>query len=170
MLSKKLFMPVMAVVVAGATLFGASRIIQAQSNNTPLSGLAQEIASKFKLSQSDVQNVILSYTQQHKQTMLQNVQQRLGTRLDQEVSSGKITKDQKTAIINELETLKTKYNINSLKTMTPAQRQQAFQNEQSDLKSWAQSSGIDLSIIQGFGMGRHRGFGFGMKPKATPTP
>lgn len=146
-------------MVAVATLFGASRVIQAQSKNSPFSGLTQEIAKKFNLKESEVQNVIKSYRQQ-----------RLKVRLDQEVSTGKITKDQEAKIINELETLKTKYNTDSLKTMTLSQKQQAFKNMQIDLKSWAQSNGIDLSRIPGLGIGRRSWVHFGVKPRVTPAP
>src|SRR5258708_3652229 len=157
MISKKLLIPAFVVVVGGAAAFGVSQA-HAQAQGGMLSGLAQTIASKFNLNQSDVQSVISTYMQQKHADMQQNMQQRLKMRLDQEVTAGKITVDQETAIMNELTALKTKYATQTLKTMTPTERQQAFQNMQNDLKTWAQSNNIDISLIPfGFGGGMHRG-------------
>lgn len=170
--SKKLLIPVVAVIVGGSALLGVSAVANAQAGNSPFFGLAQEIASKFNLNSSDVQNTISTYMQQQHANMMQNRQQFLKNKLDQEVSAGKITSDQETAILNELTTLKNKYNIGpgNFKSMTQTQRQQAMQNMQNDLKSWTQSNGINLSLIPGFGMGMHRGWRFGNHPTATPTP
>ena len=163
MLSKKILIPVFAVVVGGGSLLGVSTMVHAQSGNTPFSGLSQSIAQKFGLNQSDVQSVINSYMQQQRQTMMQN-------RLNREVQQGKINNTQESEILTELSTLKNQYNPSSFKSMTQTQRQQAFQTEQSSLKSWAQSQGINMSLIPfGFGMGRGR-FGHRPMPTATPTP
>jgi len=168
MISKKILIPVFAVVVGGGSLLGVSSLVHAQSGSTPFSGLAQSIAQKFNVNQTDVQSVIDSYMQQQKQTMTQNMQKRLQNRLDQEVQQGSITSAQETAILNELSSLQSQFGPSALKSMTQQQRQQAFQTEQSDLKSWAQSQGISLSLIPfGFGMGHGR---FMHKPTPTPTP
>lgn len=170
MFSKKIIIPVFAVVTTGVAAFGISQV-HAQTNTTPFSGLAQAIAQKFNLSQSDVQTVINTYMQQQKQTKLQNMQNRLKKKLDQEVQQGKITSAQETAIINELQALKNKYSPSALKTLTPQQRQQAIKNMQSDLKTWAQQQGIDTTLIPGFGLGWHRAWIFnGPPPSTTPTP
>jgi len=100
------------------------------------------------------------------------------TRLDKLVSSGKITADQETAIINELAALNTKYNLSSL---TGAQRKTQMQAMQAELKTWAasQSPSINLAYLMPFGGGfggprggmGGRGFhGQWTKPTVTPTP
>ncbi len=156
MLSKKVILPILAVAIAGSALFGANQVAHAQGavNST----LVQMIAQKFGLDQTAVQSVFDQYKSTRQATAQQNMQQRLDSKLTQEVQQGKITDAQKQAILAELSALKSKYNPSSFKGMTVAQRKQAFQNEQSDLKSWASSQGIDLSLIPGFGgMGMHRG-------------
>jgi hypothetical protein len=167
MLSQKVLIPVFAVIVGGGSLLGLSTLVHAQSGKTPFSGLAQAVAQKFNLNQSDVQSVINSYMQQQKQKMRQNMQLRLQNRLNQEVQQGELTSSQEASIVSELSTLKSQSNPGSFKSMTPQQRQQAFQTQQNDLKSWAQSQGINLSLIP-FGFGRGHG-GFGHRPTPTPT-
>jgi hypothetical protein len=168
MVSKKILIPVFAIVIGGGSLLGVSSLVHAQSGSAPFNGLSQAIASKFGLSQSNVQSVIDTYMQQQRQTMIQNMHQRLKDKLNQEVQQGQITATQETEILNELSSLKGQFNPSSFKSMTQQQRQQAFQTEKSDLQSWAQSEGINISLIPfGFGMGHGR---FGHRPMVTATP
>lgn len=173
MVSKKILVPAIAVLLAGSAVAGIS-MAYAQSGNNPFTGLAQAVAQKFHLNQDDVQNTITSYMQQHKANFQANMQARIKNRLDTEVQQGKITSIQEQAIINELNSLKSKYNLSSLRTMTPQERQQTMQNMQNDLKTWAEQNGIDMSLIP-FGFGMSRRFGwmgrhFMMGPTPTPTP
>ena len=98
--------------------------------------------------------------------MQANMQNRLKLKLDQEVTWGEITSSQEQAILNELITLKSKYLTGSMQGETSAQRKQNFQNMQNDLKSWAQSQNIDMSLIPGFG---RRGMGRGLWPNPSPS-
>ena len=135
---------------------------------TFISGLIQFIAQKFGLDQNTVQSAVNDYKNQQKMTMQQNMQNRQKSRLDALVSQGKITSDQETAILNELAALRSKYNTANFKNMTPDQRKQQFENEQNDIKSWAQSQGIDPSYVMPFGSGMRR---FGHRHmNLTPTP
>jgi hypothetical protein len=168
MISKKILIPAFAIIIGGGSLLGVSSLVHAQSGSGPFSGLAQTIASKFGLSQSDVQSAINTYMQQQRKTMMQNMQQRLQNKLNQEEQQGQITTGQESAILTELSSLKSQFNPSSFKSMTQQQRQQAFQTEKNNLQSWAQSQGINMSLIPfGFGMGHGR---FGHRPNVTPTP
>ncbi|MDO8497679.1 MAG: hypothetical protein Q7S61_04000 [bacterium] len=69
-------------------------------------------------------------------------------RLDQLVKDGKITTAQKQAIVDELAALKKKYDPSNLKTMTQDERKKQFQAQQDEIKSWAQSQGIDISYLR----------------------
>jgi hypothetical protein len=155
MLSKKIILPAALITVVGGGLILGVKQVSAQIGQNPFTGLVQYLSQKFGLNQSEVQSAVSDYQKQQ----MQNREQ---TRLDKLVSNGKITSAQEQAIIAELAALKTKY--------TPAD----FKNEQAELKSWAQSQGIDPTlVIPGFGMGGRRG---GMKgnwpghPSPTPTP
>lgn len=144
-MKKKIIIPLLAVAIVGIGAFGISQV-HAQSNGSPASGLVSAIAQKFNLDQNQLQLFVASYRQQNRQVRLQ-------TRLDRLVSQGKITQAQKQAILTEIASLKTKYNLNSLGTMTPQEKRQAFQNAHSEFKTWAQSQGINLPL---FGRGFKR--------------
>jgi hypothetical protein len=163
MLSKKVFLPVTAIVlVAGLSFIGVSAV-QAQTGSDRLSGLAQAIAQKFNLDQSLVQTTINDYNQQQKTNLQSN-------RLDQLVKDGNITDSQKQAILDELATLKSKYNPANWKDLTKAQRDEQIKAEQAEAKAWATSQGIDPTYVMPGFMGPHQAFGHFRKPTPTPTP
>jgi hypothetical protein len=166
MFSKKLLIPVFAVVVVGSTLIGVSTT-HAQGGKSPFSGLAQAIATSLGVDQSKVQSAITAYMQQQKGNGQQNMAQIQKKRLDQLVSQGKITTVQETAILNELATLKNQNNPSSFQNMTQAQRQQAMQDQKNAITSWASSHGINPAYVMPFGGGRRGGW---HKPTGTPTP
>lgn len=164
---KKLIIPVLVTIIGGSVLFASVNAIHAQENG-PFTGLAQAIASKFGLSESDVQSEIDSYMQTQRQNMQGKMQDMVKTKLDSLVSSGKITSDQETAIINELAALKLKY-------MTGTPDKANFQNMQTDWTNWLKSQNIDQSVLGKFGMfglGGMRGNPHGgwNKPTSSPPP
>lgn len=173
MVQKKMFLPLAGIVSAGAIFLGGSQIFATQSGST---SLAQAIAQKFNLDQSQVQSVINQFRSNQQSNRQQQAQQREGQYLDQLVSQGKITAAQKQAILDEQAKLHSEYNPQNLKNQTPQQRQQTMQNEQNELKSWAQSQGIDLSLLKpSLGMGPWKGAGIHrgrgkQAPSITPTP
>jgi len=168
MQTKKLI-PAIAVLVVGGSLLGATTLAFAQSGDTPLSGLAQSIASKFNLNQSDVQSEINSYMQQHKTNMQKTMQDRQKARLDDLVTQGKITSAQETAILNEYASLQSQYGPSALQGKTMAQRLQARKDEKLALTTWANAQGINTEYVLPMGMGGMRGHG-GRKNTTTPTP
>jgi len=161
MLSKKLLVPALVIAVGGSALLATSTLVHAQSGASPFGGLAQAIASKFNLNQSDVQTFMSTYMQQ-------NMQNRQKSHFDQLVTQGKITSAQEAAILAELATLKSQNTPGSMKSMTPEQRKQAFQTQKDTMTAWAKSQGIDPQYVMPFGgMGRGRNW---HKPLTSPTP
>lgn len=140
-----------AIFVVGLSALGVTQVY-AQSNGSPMSGLAQAIAQKFNLDPNQAQSTITGYRQQNRQDRLQN-------QLNQLVTQGKITQTREQAIINEINSLKTKYNLGSPGTITPQERKQAFQNAHSEFNTWAQSQGISLPVF-GRGPGRFKRIGW----------
>jgi len=159
------------------------------TNNKPnfFQGLITFIEGKFGLNKDQVTAAVNQYKGQVKATITplptltpDQIQAQEKTRLDKLVTAGKITSGQETAIIAELATLNTKYNLSSL---TGTQRKTQMQAMQAELKTWAQSQSpsINLSFVMPFGgtgggprgemNGGFRGHGqWGPKPSITPTP
>lgn len=154
MTSKKILLPVLAVAIIGGTIILSVNQVHAQTNNNPLSNLVQMIAQKFGLDQNQVQSLVDQFQQEQKQNRLQKMKDREKMKLDKLVQQGKITSTQEQSILDELVVLKNKYNLGNLKNLTPDQRKAQFQAMQNELKSWAQSQGIDPTLIMpGSGMG-----------------
>lgn len=152
----------------------------AASGNTSsnfFTGLIQFIAQKFGLDQNQVKTAVTDYQNKNKQNIQTNIQNREKTRLDNLVKQGKITSAQEQQIIDELAVLRSKYNPANFKNLTAIQRKQQFLQEQNDIKTWSQTTGIDSKyLMPGFGMGGMGGFRgmhfgkWGTKPSPTPTP
>lgn len=154
-MKKKLKKKIIALILALTTIgFGSLALspVFAQSNPNPASGLVSAIAQKFNLDQGQLQSFVTSYRQQNRQNKLQN-------HLDQLVTQGKITKDQETAILAEISSLKSKYNLNSLGTMSIQDRRQALTNAHNEFKTWTQSQGINLPLF-GTRLGHFKRFGW----------
>ena len=68
------------------------------------------------------------------------------SRLDQAVARGQLTSDQRSAILAEINQLRT-----SLKATSTGDRRAAAHNMHSQLVSWAQQNGIPAQFVAGFG-------------------
>jgi polyhydroxyalkanoate synthesis regulator phasin len=170
---KRIILPAFAAFALGGLSLFHFNTVQAQNqpNHNPFSELVAMIAQKFNLDQTQVQSVFDDFRNQQRQNMQEKMTEREQSRLDQLVKDGKITSDQEKAILEELAALRSKYNPDNFQDLTPEQCQQQFQAEQDELKTWAQSQGIDPTILMPpFGREK-RGFGrFHWQPSVTPTP
>jgi hypothetical protein len=190
MKKQKITIALVLITILTTALFVApSALAQTTStaNNKPnfFQGLITYIEQKFGLNKDQVTAAVNDYKNQVKATITprptmtpDQIQAQEKTRLDKLVTAGKITLTQETAILNELATLRTKYNLSGL---TGTQRKTQMQAMQTELKTWATSNNINLALIPMFGgMGGPRGImggkdGFrgeqwGPKPTTTPTP
>lgn len=130
---------------------------QAPSTNAEPQGFIQMIVQKFGLDQTQVQAAVNQYKSDHQEERQQKMQTNLNNRLDTAVKNGKITASQKQAILDEIAALKSKYNLQSFKTMTADQRKQAMQNMKADIQAWAKAQNINPSYFR-FGFGMHKGW------------
>lgn len=124
------------------------------------SAFATRLAQRFNLQEGEVKTFL---AQEHEQRH-ENMKQRMEERLSTLVNEGKLTEEQKQAILAkhiELEALK-----ETLKEKTPEERKAAMSEKRKEIEIWAQEQNIDLKLVFGghFGnmTGRH---GFrGMMP------
>src|SRR4051812_11589028 len=165
MTSKKLVISLAVAVLTAGTLFVTPQA-HAQGfggdGGNFFSGLIQFISQKFGLDKTQVQSAVNDYHQQNKANLTprpsrspEQVQALEQKRLDILVQQGKITSDQEKAILAELASIRSKYNPDSLKNLTPAERKAKMQEMRDELIAWAKSQGIDSSyVLPGFRMER----------------
>ncbi len=164
---KKIVLSILSTTVISSTLMFNIGQVYAQTNDglflkftNPFSKLVQMIAQKFNLDQTQVQSVFDQFWKERRQELQQNAQKREEERLDKLVTDGKITKEQKQAILDKLADLRNKYNPENFKDLTVEQRKEKFQEKQNEIKAWAQSQGIDPSYLMPiFGMGGRKSMG-----------
>jgi hypothetical protein len=172
MISKKKIIFIGAFILLTGSLFAVSKPVYAANGGmwggNFFSGFIDFISQKFGLNKTQVQSALQDYQAQQKATITPRPtmspadrQAAEKKRYDVLVSQGKITTEQENLIINELEALRTKYNLGSQNNETSEQRKTDMQNMQNELKTWAESQNIDPNLLMpGFGMGG-RGFGMG---------
>lgn len=103
--------------------------------------IVKKIAEKFNLNEKDVQAVFDEDRQSH----FADMQARWSEKLDDLVNEGKITKEQKDAIVKKHEEMHNK--MLELKDLSPEERKTKMQEIHEDLKAWADENGIDLAFV-----------------------
>lgn len=148
-------MAALAFMIVAASLVLPSYVSAAEiaedNHKSLFDGLVQIISQKFNLDKGKVETVVNEYQTQHRQQMQAAMKKEQNERLSQLVSDGKITEEQKQAIIKKREELRNKYQPDGLGNLTPEERRTKMQEMQSEWQSWAQSQGIDTSVFMGMG-------------------
>lgn len=127
---KKLIIITAATGAIGAAGIGATAIAATSSNSSSsYPSIVQKIASTFGLDPAKVNNVF----KQQQQANQQDRQAKLKSTLDQAVKDGKLTSDQETKLIAELQTLH---------SQNKADRTQGRQDFKTQLQQWATDNGI----------------------------
>ena len=144
MINKKLIFPVVALTVLGLAVLDVN-LASADNSSSSRDTIVQKIAEKFNLNKDDVQQVFDEVSNEHKAEM----QAREEERLNQLVTDGKITEDQKTLIQNKHKELRTERESNkdNFKDLTPEERRAQMEEKKTELKTWADENGIDVSYL-----------------------
>jgi hypothetical protein len=130
---------VIAAAAVGLIGVTSATALAATTSNAPQNSLAQDIANKFHLNQSDVQAVI----DQHKQAAQQNREAKYEDRLTQAVKDGKLTEAQKKDVLTEHNKLmdEIKYSNNS------GDNRQTMHTVRKEAQDWAKQNNIDVSWL-----------------------
>jgi hypothetical protein len=148
--------------------------------------LVQFISQKFGLDKTQVQTAITDFKANRKVAITprptltpDQLAKRDKSRLDELVKDGKITTNQESLIISEIAAIRSKYNLDTMKNLTPDERKTQMTARRDEIVTWAKSQGIDSSYIMGGGFGEG-GRGMGMRDKGkgwggwngtiSPTP
>jgi hypothetical protein len=150
MKSKKVKILAITVIALGLLIAGGIlgiRAVSAEgSNGYP--PIVKKIAEKFNLKTGEVNQVF----EENRQEKEAEQGTKIMENLDKTVKDGKITEEQKKAILDKQAEIKTKRE--ELKNLTPEERQKTMKNLRDELRKWAEENGIDRSLIF---MGKQRG-------------
>jgi hypothetical protein len=153
-IKKKLIFPVIALAVLGLAVLDVN-FASADDSTNPQNTIVQRIAEKFGLNQNDVQAVFDQVKRDHQAEM----QKKNEERLNQLVTDGKITEEQKSLILNMQKELQSQRESNKdkFKDLTPEERKTQMEEERTQLGKWAKDNGIDIQYLMSFGNRGHGG-------------
>ncbi len=121
--------------------------------------IIERLSSKFNLNKDDVQGVFEEVRDEHQAQMYAS----WADRLDDLVSEGKITEEQKQAILDKQNEIHDQIEALKNQNLTPEERKTKAKEIHDALVNWANEKGIDLALIgPNMGFGFRRGFKAGM--------
>lgn len=145
---------VLGIVLAGSLVLGVTGAY-AFRNVYNRSTMIQKLSERFGLNQEEVETFFEEQRAQNQSQM----QQRWEERLNQAVAEGKITEEQKQAIIAKREEHRQK--MEGLQDLSPEERRVAMQEYQTEFRNWVEENGLDVGVIGMFGRARSS---FGKRP------
>lgn len=140
--SKKIMLPALALALGVGVITASAHVVQAATDSNTLS-LPQRVAERFGLEQSEVEAVFDEFRDERHQEMKSHFEEKLSTL----VTEGKLTEEQKSAILAKKEELWTEHQ--TLHSLSPEERKAFVDTEREELKAWAQAQGIDWEAIFG---------------------
>lgn len=126
----------LAVIVAIGITAGASYASAKYGEGRD--NLSTELSSKLGIEQSKVDQALKEIREVHQKEKLDQKK----ASLDEAVSQGIITNEQKEALLQRIE-----------------QNQQSAEKNRGELRQWAQDNGIDMDKLKDLGFGNGRGHG-----------
>lgn len=159
--TKKTILTMFVVGFIGYGLVGAGNAYaqDTTARSNIFSTLVEKIAATFKLDKAKVQEVVTQVETDHRTERQAEMKKLQDERLSELVTEGKITEAQKQALIKKQAEMKAQYSSDAFKNMTQEQRSAVMEKHRAEMKTWAESQGIDSQyLMQGKG-----GRGFGMK-------
>jgi hypothetical protein len=152
-MSKKVIIPTAVLVgLAAVGLFGIKSIGAVGNGHSPL---AEKIANRFGLNKDEVEAVFEEDRTQRQDEM----KARYEDRLNQAVSDGKITEEQKQAVVAKKAELQE--NRQEMANLSDEERKQKMDEHRQEMETWAEENGIDLGLFMGRGGFGDRGLGMG---------
>lgn len=127
-----------ALSVAALSTAGAG-LANAQGDHG--AALVDKLAQRFNINKDDVQKVFDENRQQHQADR----QKMRDDQLQQAVTAGKLTADQKTQLEAKLKDIAD--TRATLKDKTPQERRDALKAKRDDLKKWASDNHLDLKTL-----------------------
>lgn len=152
---KPLLVAGVASTIALGTMSGAGVVSAATDTDAStdhMSGLVDKLSSKFKLDKSEVKAV---FDQDRSERQAER-QKQVEERLTQAVTDGKITAEQKAAILAKQAELKEYHG--SIEDKTRSERRELMKAKMDELKTWADENNIPTEYLRP-GLGHGHGHG-----------
>lgn len=139
------------LVLAGVIYVSAPASVYADDGGFRQNGLIQRIMERFGLKKADVDEVVNQFKEEKQAEMQQKQEQNL----NQAVSEGKITQEQKTALQQKMQEWHN--NKPDFSEMSKEERESERDSHRQEMQDWAESQGINLQDLNfgPKGMGRH---------------
>ena len=152
-MKKKILLPAIFAIAILAVGVLSTTAVSAQDSVYP--PIIERIAEKFNLNKDDVKNVFEEVHNERAADMYANFVERL----DDLVAEGKLTAEQKQALLDKHEEIQKE--LESLSGLDRKSKTQKVREIQQEFRNWADSQGIDLTQIRPLGDGFRKG-GVGM--------
>lgn len=129
-------------MLAAATVpvFAASNTVTPRPDHRE--SLIQGLVQRFGLKEADLNQFFQEQEQKHFDEMLVNVEQRLAA----EVTVGRLTEAQKTAIVTKAKEMKTKFD--ALRALSQEERKQKMDAYRTELEAWATQNNIPRQYLR----------------------
>ena len=159
---KILIVPALALSV-GLLMHSSAPQAQAFSFGEAQQSLIAKIAERFGLNQDEVQTVVTQQRQEFRAQRHTEMQARFSERLDEAVSNGELTEDQRQTIEQKHEGLRTTHEqeMEDRQNMSREQWRETRESHHAEMEQWADDNGIDMKyFMRGMkdhmrGMGRY---------------
>jgi 4-alpha-glucanotransferase len=123
--------------------------------NPPYSSLIQKLVERFNLNPDEVQEVF----EEHRGERRAKMEQHFGERLDQAVAEGRITVEQKEALLTKKAEMEAE--CAGFKELSMEERKEKMAQHQQEMKAWVEENGLDFFALRDLRMGGFKGGHFG---------
>ncbi len=142
---KKMIIPAITLAALGLVSFVGIRSIDAKGYG--YSPMAEKIAEKFNLNSGEVEAVFEANRAERREQMGERQEERLV----QAVLDGKITEEQKQAILAKKAEMQV--DREQMLNLPDQEREANREKHQEEMKIWAEENGIDMAQFMGMGGG-----------------
>lgn len=145
-LTTKLALPTAALAVAGGLFLTSQPALAANSSPERHETMAQELAERFGLNQTEVE----AFFQEKRQAKQAERQAEFEQKLANLVANGSLTEAQQTAWLerHQQQQAARQANRDQMREASPAERQAARQQQRQEFQDWAISQDIDLELLK----------------------
>lgn len=149
--------------ILGAAVVTA-QAVSADGNYPPI---IQKLVERFGLNIEEVREVFDEARAERRQNMQVRFEESFEERLNKAVEQGKLTQEQKEAILAKQEEMQERYE--GLRELSPEERRAKMQETREEMQAWAEENGVDLRFMCGLRAGGFAG-GFPGMPRMPKGP